>query len=66
MRILHTADWHLGCARDKMDRLEEQQAVVREIVAIARAESVFEIPVVGPLLTSRGPGPSAELETAEK
>ncbi len=35
-------------------------------MAIARAESVFEVPVVGPLLKSHGPDPAAELETADK
>ena len=28
MRILHTADWHLGYSREKMDRSDEQRAVV--------------------------------------
>ena len=34
MKILHTADWHLGKRLDRFSRIEEQRAVMEEIVQI--------------------------------
>ena len=31
MRILHTADWHIGCRTDGLLRLDEQKQVLNEI-----------------------------------
>jgi DNA repair protein SbcD/Mre11 len=36
MRILHTADWHVGKVLKGRSRLDEQAAVLGEIVDIAR------------------------------
>ncbi|WP_199897967.1 metallophosphoesterase, partial [Flavobacterium sp. B17] len=35
MKILHTADWHLGKRLDRFSRLEEQILVMDELVQIA-------------------------------
>ena len=40
MKLLHTADWHLGKRLDKCTRLEEQNAVLNEICEIADHENV--------------------------
>jgi len=47
MRILHTADWHLGSTLEGRDREEEQAAVLEEIVEIAREEDVDLVLVAG-------------------
>ena len=36
MRILHTADWHLGKVLKGWPRLEEQAAVLAEVVDVAQ------------------------------
>jgi exonuclease SbcD len=60
MRILHTADWHLGHAREKIDRLEEQREVVREICAVARSEKVDLVLVAGDIYDTFNPSAAAE------
>lgn len=60
MKILHTADWHLGHNREKMDRLEEQHDVVREIGAIARAERVDLVLLAGDIYDTFNPPAAAE------
>ena len=35
MKILHTADWHLGKKLDHFSRIEEQRIVLNEICEIA-------------------------------
>jgi len=35
MRILHTADWHVGKTLKGHSRLDEQREVLREIVAVS-------------------------------
>jgi exonuclease SbcD len=34
MKVLHTADWHLGKKLDHFSRFEEQQRVMNEIVIL--------------------------------
>ena len=60
MRILHTADWHLGHARERMDRLDEQQAVVAEICELARAEQVDLVLLAGDIYDVFNPSAAAE------
>ena len=36
MRILHTADWHVGKTLHRRQRLDEVAAVLDEVVEIAR------------------------------
>ncbi len=35
MRLLHTADWHVGKTLKGVSRLDEQEQVLREIVRVA-------------------------------
>lgn len=49
IKILHTADWHLGKRLQEYSRLEEQVEVLDEICAIADAEQVDMVFVAGDL-----------------
>lgn len=55
MKILHTADWHLGKRLDRFDRLPEQKAVMDEICAIADAEQVDCVLIAGDLYDTYNP-----------
>ncbi|HEY4938493.1 MAG TPA: exonuclease SbcCD subunit D [Actinomycetota bacterium] len=50
MRILHTADWHVGKKLGRVDRRAEFEQVFDEIVAIARDQKVDLVIVAGDLL----------------
>jgi len=56
MRILHTADWHLGKKLDGFSRMEEQVAVLEELVLIADVHAVDIILVAGDLFDHFNPG----------
>lgn len=58
IRILHTADWHLGKKLDHLSRLEEQRRVLEEICSVAEQESVDVVLIAGDLYDS--PNPSIE------
>jgi len=49
MRILHTADWHVGKKLSRFDRMDDHAAVLDEIVHIADAERVDLVLVAGDL-----------------
>ncbi len=49
MKILHTADWHLGKKLDNFSRLEEQVLVMNEIVEIANQQQVDLVIIAGDL-----------------
>ena len=49
MRILHTADWHVGKRLGRHDRMDDHAAVLDEIVATAEDESVDLVIVAGDL-----------------
>lgn len=49
MKILHTADWHLGKRLDSFSRLEEQNIVLNEICEIAEQQAVDTVIVAGDL-----------------
>jgi len=55
MRLLHTADWHLGKRLDKFSRIEEQKAVLNEICEIADIEQVDAVIVSGDLFDTYNP-----------
>ena len=50
MRILHTADWHVGKKLGRIDRQAEFEEVLDEIVAIAADQKVDLVIVAGDLL----------------
>ena len=60
MRILHTSDWHLGKVLKGVSRLEEQRAVMAEIVEIARDQQVGVVLVAGDIFESAAPTPDAQ------
>ncbi len=60
MRFLHTSDWHVGKTLKGRARLDEQAAVLREIVAIARDREVDAVLVAGDLYDSAAPIPGAQ------
>ena len=59
MKILHTADWHLGKRLDRFSRLEEQILVLDEIVAIADDQKVDLVLIAGDLFDNFNPSVEA-------
>ena len=55
MKILHTADWHLGKRLDRFSRLEEQVLVMNEIVQIADEQNVDMVLIAGDLFDNFNP-----------
>ncbi len=55
MKILHTADWHLGKKLENVDRLEEQKAVLAEICRIADEKEVDAVLIAGDLFDTFNP-----------
>ena len=60
MRILHTADWHVGKTLKGRSRLDEQERVLREIVGIARHHEVDVVLVAGDLYDTAAPSAAAQ------
>lgn len=62
MKILHTADWHLGKYLESFSRLEEQREVLEEICEIAASEAADIVIVAGDLFdTFNPPNEASEL-----
>ncbi|SHM35041.1 metallophosphoesterase family protein [Flavobacterium xanthum] len=55
MKILHTADWHLGKKLDHFSRLEEQKKVMNEICTIADVQNADVVIVAGDLFDTFNP-----------
>ena len=55
IKILHTADWHLGKKLDHISRLAEQQEVLEEICDIAEREEVDAVIIAGDLFDTVNP-----------
>jgi exonuclease SbcD len=49
IKVLHTADWHLGKKLGHIDRLEEQRLVLEELVVLAEREAVDVVLIAGDL-----------------
>ncbi|WNQ13449.1 exonuclease SbcCD subunit D [Paenibacillus aurantius] len=60
MRILHTADWHLGRTLEGRSRGEEQEAFLDELVALVREEQIDLVLMAGDAYDSVNPPASAE------
>jgi DNA repair protein SbcD/Mre11 len=60
VRILHTADWHVGKRLGRIDRSEETDKVLDQVVEVARAEEVDLVIVAGDLF-DRGLPPFVSL-----
>jgi exonuclease SbcD len=60
MKFLHTADWHTGKTLKGRDRLEEQRAVLGEIVQIAEEQQVDAVLIAGDVYDSTAPSAPAQ------
>jgi exonuclease SbcD len=59
MRFLHTADWHLGRLFHQVHLTEDQEHVLRQVIAIARESAVQAIVVAGDVYDRAVPPPEA-------
>jgi exonuclease SbcD len=59
MKILHTADWHIGKKLDQYPRLEEQRLVLAELCEIAERDNVDAVIVAGDLFDNFNPSSEA-------
>ena len=59
MKILHTADWHLGKRLDRFSRLEEQVLVMEELIQTADEQQVDIILIAGDLFDNFNPSVEA-------
>jgi len=60
MRILHTADWHLGRTLEGRSRLEEQAAFIDELVGIVNDQGIDVVLMAGDVYDSVNPPAAAE------
>ena len=60
MKFLHTADWHVGKTLKGRDRLDEQKAVLNEIIGIAAANEVDAVLIAGDVYDSAAPSAPAQ------
>src|SRR5690349_2130715 len=60
MKILHTADWHVGKTVRGHSRADEHRAVLDELVAVAEAREVDLVIVAGDLFDTASPTPESE------
>ncbi|AKP50383.1 metallophosphoesterase family protein [Cyclobacterium amurskyense] len=59
IKILHTADWHLGKRLQEASRLEEQKLVLEEITEIANSEDVDLVLIAGDIFDGFNPSHEA-------
>lgn len=60
IRLLHTADWHLGAALQGWPRDFEQRAALAQLVTLARMRDVDAIIVAGDVFDSLNPSADAQ------
>jgi exonuclease SbcD len=60
IKVLHTADWHLGKWLDNVSRLPEQKEVLNEICEIAEREAVDVVLIAGDLFDTFNPSAEAQ------
>ena len=61
MKILHTADWHIGKLLEGKSRLEEQKIVLEQFVSIADTTDADVICIAGDVFDNRHPSAGAEM-----
>ncbi|HLW20440.1 MAG TPA: exonuclease subunit SbcD [Cyclobacteriaceae bacterium] len=59
LRILHTADWHLGKRLQEFSRLEEQKEVLEEMISIAEQENIDLVLLAGDIFDAFNPSHEA-------
>ncbi len=60
MKFLHTSDWHVGKTLKGRSRLEEHDAVLKEIVSLAAEHEVDAVLVAGDLYETSAPPAEAQ------
>ncbi|MEK4033771.1 exonuclease SbcCD subunit D [Methylocystis sp. IM3] len=60
IRLLHTADWHLGAALQGWSREPEHRAALAQLVALAKARDVDAVIVAGDVFDSLNPSAEAQ------
>ncbi len=60
MKLLHTADWHVGRTLHRRQRLDECAAVLEEVTEIAHREQVDAVLVCGDIFEHFAPSAEAE------
>jgi DNA repair protein SbcD/Mre11 len=60
VRILHTADWHLGRTLEGRSRQAEQEAFMEELIAIVKSERIDLVLIAGDIYDSVNPPSVAE------
>ncbi|WP_158961275.1 metallophosphoesterase family protein [Myroides fluvii] len=60
VKILHTADWHLGKRLDNFSRIEEQKEVLNEICELADVQQADIVVIAGDLFDTFNPPIEAE------
>jgi exonuclease SbcD len=60
MKILHTSDWHVGKVLKGRDRHDEHEAVLANVIKIAKAEDVDLVLISGDLFETSAPNPRAQ------
>lgn len=60
MKILHTADWHLGKNLDGKSRLEEQELFLEDFIKIVEDNEVDLIMIAGDVYDTSNPSAKAE------
>lgn len=60
IRLLHTADWHLGAALQGWSREAEHRAALGQLVALTRARAVDAVIVAGDIFDSLNPSAEAQ------
>ena len=60
MKILHTADWHLGAKTEGKSRIDEQRNVMAEIVSVAQENKIDVVIVAGDVFDQAVPSSEAE------
>lgn len=60
MRILHTADWHLGKHLEGFSRMDEQEAFLHDFVELVQEQQVDMVIIAGDIYDSSNPPARAE------
>lgn len=60
IRLLHTADWHLGATLQGWSREREHRAALAQLVELARARQVDAVIVAGDIFDSLNPSAEAQ------
>ena len=60
MRIIHTADWHLGKNLEGASRLEEQEAFLKDFVSLVELQKADLVLIAGDVYDSGNPPSKAE------